>query len=418
MKARWLHRLVDLKTLRTSTTAGKEKHRRDRARLRPRLEQLEDRLAPATFTVINTDNDGLGSLRQAILDANAQVNVAGPDRIEFNIPGSGVQTIAPTSALPTITDPVIIDGYSQPGTSPNTNTPDQGGSNAVLLIELDGSGAGDFRHQRAGHHRRRQHGPGAGDQPLHRGRHPPALGRQPRGRQLPRHQRRGRRRSRELAMACAFSTLPTTRSEARRPRTGTSSPATTTPLLPACDRRRDHRRLMPPATGNSVLGNLIGTNKAGHGKNQQSARGVHLAVVSSAAGDEQRHRRNDGQRPQRHLGQSAMETSPFITASGNTVQGNFIGTDVTGTTSLRSADGAESGVFLTGVFSGTAVLGTNDNLIGGDDDDDGVLDGVVGARNVISGNRRFRHRNRRASDRQPCPGQLHRHERGRHGRGT
>ena len=35
--------------------------------------------------------------------------------ITFDIPGSGVQTISPTSALPTITDPVIIDGTTQPG---------------------------------------------------------------------------------------------------------------------------------------------------------------------------------------------------------------------------------------------------------------------------------------------------------------
>ena len=43
-----------------------------------------------------------------------------PDAITFSIPGSGVQTISPASPLPTITDPVIIDGYSQPGASPNT----------------------------------------------------------------------------------------------------------------------------------------------------------------------------------------------------------------------------------------------------------------------------------------------------------
>ena len=46
----------------------------------------------------------------------------------------------PTS-LPTITDPVIIDGYTQPGSSPNTNGPELG-TNAVLKIELDGSNAG------------------------------------------------------------------------------------------------------------------------------------------------------------------------------------------------------------------------------------------------------------------------------------
>src|SRR5207237_6118925 len=38
-----------------------------------------------------------------------------------------------TDGEPAITDPVLIDGYSQPGASPNTLTQ---GDNAVLLIEL------------------------------------------------------------------------------------------------------------------------------------------------------------------------------------------------------------------------------------------------------------------------------------------
>lgn len=96
----------------------------------PRLELLEDRLTPATFAVVNTADSGLGSLRQAILDANANL---GDDVINFNIGGGGVQTIAPTSALPTITDPVTIDGTTQPGF---VGSP---------IIELNGAGAG-FTH--------------------------------------------------------------------------------------------------------------------------------------------------------------------------------------------------------------------------------------------------------------------------------
>ncbi len=87
-------------------------------------------LASETFTVINTNDDGPGSLRQAIEIANASV---GPDIIAFNIPGAGPHTIAPIRPLPEITEPVTIDGYSQPGTAPATN-----GAPAVLLIELDG----------------------------------------------------------------------------------------------------------------------------------------------------------------------------------------------------------------------------------------------------------------------------------------
>jgi hypothetical protein len=109
-----------------------------RARPGWRLLRLEDRLAPATFTVLNTDDAGAGSLRQAILNANAS---AGADSIAFNIPGGGVHTISPLSALPAMTDAtgIVLDGYSQPGSSPNTLAV---GDNAVLAVELDGSLAG------------------------------------------------------------------------------------------------------------------------------------------------------------------------------------------------------------------------------------------------------------------------------------
>src|SRR5262245_17447304 len=71
----------------------------------------------ATFTVTTTGDSGAGSLRQAILDANAN---PGTDTIAFAIPGSGVRTIAVGSAL-TITEAALIDGYTQPGSSPNTD---------------------------------------------------------------------------------------------------------------------------------------------------------------------------------------------------------------------------------------------------------------------------------------------------------
>jgi CSLREA domain-containing protein len=70
------------------------------------------------FFVSNTSDSGTGSLRQAILDANATPNApSGADQIQFNLPGSGVQTISAASALPTLTEPVVLDGWSQPGFS-------------------------------------------------------------------------------------------------------------------------------------------------------------------------------------------------------------------------------------------------------------------------------------------------------------
>src|SRR5690349_3919818 len=91
-----------------------------------------------TYTVTNVNDSGAGSLRQAILDANGN---AGADTIQFNITGSGVHTIAPATALPTITDAVTVNGYSQPGAAANTNGPGQG-TNAVILIEIDGENLG------------------------------------------------------------------------------------------------------------------------------------------------------------------------------------------------------------------------------------------------------------------------------------
>ena len=79
-------------------------------------------LRRASTVVTNTNDSGPGSLRQAILNANAN---QGMDTISFQI-GTGARTIRPLSPLPEITDPVVIDGTTQPGFA---GTP---------LIELNG----------------------------------------------------------------------------------------------------------------------------------------------------------------------------------------------------------------------------------------------------------------------------------------
>ncbi len=84
--------------------------------------------------VTNTNDSGPGSLRQAILDTNAH---PGNDTITFDIPGGGVQTIRPTTPLPAVTDTVVIDGYTQPGSSANTLAV---GDNAVIDVRIDGGG--------------------------------------------------------------------------------------------------------------------------------------------------------------------------------------------------------------------------------------------------------------------------------------
>src|SRR2546430_14702474 len=90
----------------------------------------------ATFTVTTTNDTGAGSLRQAIADANAN-GADGTNMIQFAItdPPAGVRTITPASALPFITTPVIVDGYTQAGSRPNTNTMPNG-FHGTLPIEI------------------------------------------------------------------------------------------------------------------------------------------------------------------------------------------------------------------------------------------------------------------------------------------
>ncbi len=90
--------------------------------------------ALATFTVTNTNDTGVGSLRQAILDANAS---AGSDSIHFVISDplvGGAHTISLTSALPVISETVTIDA---------TTEPDYSGAPVVML---DGTAAGIASH--------------------------------------------------------------------------------------------------------------------------------------------------------------------------------------------------------------------------------------------------------------------------------
>jgi hypothetical protein len=92
----------------------------------------QDRVRAATVTVTNTNDSGAGSLREALSSASAG------DTIAFAIPGAGVQTIIPQSPLPALPNSVIIDGYTQSGSSAAT-----GSTAATLLIEIDGENAGN-----------------------------------------------------------------------------------------------------------------------------------------------------------------------------------------------------------------------------------------------------------------------------------
>jgi hypothetical protein len=124
------------------------------ARFRPRLEPLEDRLLLAIYTVNSVGDEpdnkpgdgiadigpvdpntglviptGITTLRAAIMEANAE---GGPATIHFALGAGGVGTIhAVNGPLPAITVPVTIDGTSQPGFDPLHPAP---------IVVLAGSG--------------------------------------------------------------------------------------------------------------------------------------------------------------------------------------------------------------------------------------------------------------------------------------
>jgi hypothetical protein len=129
----------------------------------PVLETLEDRLAPATLTVNSLADTVTGSatldLREAILLVNSGGTATDPsnnslsadkssqiagmfgvnDTINFHLASSGAQTIFLNSQLPPINQPIVIDGTTEADWIPNTSTTTD---NANLTVVLDGSGAG------------------------------------------------------------------------------------------------------------------------------------------------------------------------------------------------------------------------------------------------------------------------------------
>jgi len=86
-----------------------------------------------TVTVINTNDSSGGSLRQAVTDVNDGVDSS--NTIGFSIPGSPPHTINLLSALPMISRQVLIDGFSQAGYS-----------NGAPAVVIDGSSVGGYQH--------------------------------------------------------------------------------------------------------------------------------------------------------------------------------------------------------------------------------------------------------------------------------
>ena len=304
----------------------------------------------ATFTVTNTSDSGPGSLRQAILDANANV---GNDVIAFDVPGSGVHTITPGTELPAITDPVVIDGYTQPGASPNTLAV---GDDAVLEIELDGNGAGFYGLTISGGGTTIRGivigGWGfntvAIDILTNGGNFIQGcfIGTDPTGTAA--HANFG-----GIAVGSTNNTIGGATPAARNIISGTASGGF-------------YAAIVIGAGGNVVQGNYIGTDATGM---VAIPNGQAMFIIGAPNNTIGGLAVPPGTPPGNVIGGNSggLEISG-ATATGNVVQGNLIGTNATGTASL-------SGTGI-GIAIG-ANGGANNNLIGGTQ---------AGARNVISGN--------------------------------
>jgi hypothetical protein len=298
-----------------------------------------------SFVVTNTSDSGLGSLRQAILNANAN---PGLDTITFQIPGSGLHTIIPLSPLPAVTDSVVIDGYSQPGSRANSLSV---GDNAVLNIEIDGESAGS----------------GANGLTLHGG------GSTVQGLMVDRFQ---------YAAVYVDSASPSliqgnflgTNGTAALPNdfgvligggaTGNTVGGTAAGARNVVSGNNVGVVLIGAGTsGNVVEGDYIGTNAAGTAALGNTSFGVYLlaGASSNTIGGTAAGARNviSGNAIYGVLMQDSV-------TSGNVVAGNYIGTNPAGTTALGNS--------AHGVYIG----GASGNVVGGT---------AAGARNVISGNR-------------------------------
>ncbi len=315
-----------------------------------------------TFTVVNTNDSGAGSLRQAILDANA---LSGQDLIVFDIPGAGVHTITPLTPLPAITEFVTIDGYSQPGASPNTLV---AGDDAVILIEIDATNLA------AGFNGLELQGSGSTIRGLvinHVGAGTYGAGIFVGG--TGGHAVEGNFIGTDAAGTTALPNIDGVRVSSSNNRIGGTTPGTRNLI----SGNAFGGITMDGGTGNVIAGNFVGTNRSATTAMGNGTDGIYVVnsfsgVIGGAApGSRNVVSGNDGSGLNLYL------------ADGTTIQGNFIGTDITGTQPIRNSG---SGIYL----------GSNGNLVGGSGAGEGNvisangLHGIQlwgGSDNTIQGNR-------------------------------
>jgi hypothetical protein len=303
----------------------------------------------ATFTVTTTNTfhvKGQLWLGEAIIASG--VTPGAPHRIEFAIaPLDGtVKTILLTNLLPSITQPTIIDGYTQPGSRTNSLA---NGDNAVLLIELAGTNAGLGISASGCTIRGLIIGGSSGA-----------------GIFLDADQ--SRNITSNNVIAGNFIGVDATGTNARPNNAGVQiAPASTTNSIIG-GTTTDARNIISGNTvhgvdvdygPNLIIGNFIGTDRSG-----TSALGNLFGVSIGGCSNNVVGGISPGARNV-ISGNSKNGVTVELFSTGNRMQGNFIGTDVTGTRMLPNG------------FHGVMLDTATNNLIGGT---------TPGAGNVISGN--------------------------------
>jgi hypothetical protein len=335
---------------------------------------LASALASAATITVNSassaiSDDGLCTLREAVTAANFNLksgNTAGEcvagspglDTILFAIPGAGLHTLSPTaSGAPTtihISEPLIIDGFSQAGAIPNSNPAGQG-LNAVYTIEIDLSVSGPLEVatdvspvtirglvlNRSNQAAIVLGGGSASVEGCYIGTNPAGTAAGPGNAQG------------GIVIGSASNVIGGTTADKRNLISGNPSAAIVTGLGAGFD-------------NNVIKGNMIGTNAAGtaaiaNGSGVGIGDSVHSNNLIGGTSLSARNVISGNTGVGVGLGGiTATSRSP-----GTFVQGNYIGTDVTGTVALPNSNG---------VVSTDSNIG---NVIGG---------AAAGAGNLISGN--------------------------------
>lgn len=303
------------------------------------------------------------TLRAAIEEANA---TAGADTIAFNIGGAAVvKTLSPASPYPAITEAVTIDGYTQPGSTPNTLA---SGNDAVLSIQLNGTNAGADQHGLVIE----------ADDSTVRG-----LMINRFGGDGVRLTGSGNRVEGNLIGSNSGGDLGNGGHGVSITAGSTNTIGGTTPAARNLISANDGSgvALTGAGTGNAVQGNYIGTNKAGNSALPNSDDGVRITgaeetVVGGAEPGAGNVISGNG------VNGVLITTSP---APDTVIQGNFIGTNATGTAAVPNEGNGVTVAEVGEILIGGIEFGQG-NLISGNDAQGVRIFGVNATGNAVQGN--------------------------------